>query len=263
MLSFEASKEPFDYITIDGKVLGMYGELRNLWFEAVEIGQKLVDYSFGVVTDMIKHVYAQDLTGYPKPGGTRYFISEKGLIYLLMQCDKPNADNYRNVIVDILMQRRALLGQNAKEFWEEVGQRVEHYRGLVDPDAFDEHRTHSFLIPNFYDSHGHCVVLQYYDGKLQTIVTRGNGLVGIDVTNAAFEIPSIPKKIGSQGLVIVVGHIYCYGAKLSDVLEILKTSITYERFSFVARSVTQGRPVLEELGFQTTLELEDGDRIDC
>jgi len=51
--------------------------------------------------------------------------------------------------------------------------------------------------------------LRYVNGKLVSAETRGNGLVGEDVTHNALIIPSIPKYINLQQELIVDGEIIC------------------------------------------------------
>ena len=51
--------------------------------------------------------------------------------------------------------------------------------------------------------------LTYEDGKLVRAETRGNGIVGEDVTHNALVIPSIPKEIPNKELTIVDGEIIC------------------------------------------------------
>ena len=51
--------------------------------------------------------------------------------------------------------------------------------------------------------------LYYANGKLQRAETRGNGMVGEDITHNAFVIPSIPKKIPYKEELVVDGEIIC------------------------------------------------------
>ena len=51
--------------------------------------------------------------------------------------------------------------------------------------------------------------LRYYNGKLVSAETRGNGLVGEDVLHNALIIPSIPKYIAYKDELIVDGEIIC------------------------------------------------------
>lgn len=51
--------------------------------------------------------------------------------------------------------------------------------------------------------------LYYQKGRLVRAETRGNGIVGEDITHNALVIPSIPKKINYQGDLIVDGEVIC------------------------------------------------------
>ena len=51
--------------------------------------------------------------------------------------------------------------------------------------------------------------LYYLDGKLISAETRGNGIIGEDITHNAMIIPSIPKIIDYKGELIVDGEIIC------------------------------------------------------
>jgi DNA ligase (NAD+) len=51
--------------------------------------------------------------------------------------------------------------------------------------------------------------LYYANGKLQRAETRGNGVVGEDITHNAFVIPSIPKRIPYKEELVVDGEIIC------------------------------------------------------
>ena len=51
--------------------------------------------------------------------------------------------------------------------------------------------------------------LRYLDGKLISAETRGNGIVGEDITHNAMVIPSIPKTIEEKDEIIIDGEIIC------------------------------------------------------
>ena len=51
--------------------------------------------------------------------------------------------------------------------------------------------------------------LRYIDGKLVSAETRGNGIIGEDITHNAMVIPSIPKTIPYKEEVIIDGEIIC------------------------------------------------------
>ena len=73
-------------------------------------------------------------------------------------------------------------------------------------------------IKNFIDGHkwiamakmdGLTCSLRYINGKLFSAETRGNGIIGEDITHNAMVIPSIPKKIPCEDEVIIDGEIIC------------------------------------------------------
>ena len=51
--------------------------------------------------------------------------------------------------------------------------------------------------------------LKYINGKLVSAETRGNGIIGEDITHNAIVIPSIPKVIYTQEEIIIDGEIIC------------------------------------------------------
>ena len=51
--------------------------------------------------------------------------------------------------------------------------------------------------------------LRYVDGKLFSAETRGNGIIGEDITHNAFVIPSIPQRIPCQEDITIDGEIVC------------------------------------------------------
>ena len=51
--------------------------------------------------------------------------------------------------------------------------------------------------------------LTYLNGKLIKAETRGNGLIGEDITHNAMVIPSIPKKISNLNEIVVDGEVIC------------------------------------------------------
>lgn len=51
--------------------------------------------------------------------------------------------------------------------------------------------------------------LRYVNGELVSAETRGNGIIGEDVTHNAMIIPSIPKHIGTEEEIIIDGEIIC------------------------------------------------------
>lgn len=51
--------------------------------------------------------------------------------------------------------------------------------------------------------------LMYKDGKLVSAETRGNGIIGEDITHNAFVVDNIPKKIKDKRTIIIDGEIIC------------------------------------------------------
>lgn len=74
------------------------------------------------------------------------------------------------------------------------------------------------IVKSFLESHdwiamakmdGLTCSLRYLDGKLVSAETRGNGIIGEDITHNAMVIPSIPKTIPYKEEVIIDGEIIC------------------------------------------------------
>lgn len=72
--------------------------------------------------------------------------------------------------------------------------------------------------PSYKETNGWCAMykldgltcsLTYEDGKLVRAETRGNGIIGEDITHNAFVIPSIPKEIPNKETTIIDGEIIC------------------------------------------------------
>lgn len=74
--------------------------------------------------------------------------------------------------------------------------------------------------------------LRYVDGELISAETRGNGIIGEDVTHNALVIPSIPKHINLKQELIVDGEIIC----TSDDFEYFKQDYKNPR-NFAAGSI--------------------------
>ena len=51
--------------------------------------------------------------------------------------------------------------------------------------------------------------IMYKNGKLVSAETRGNGIVGEDITHNAFVVDNIPKKIKDKRTIIIDGEIIC------------------------------------------------------
>lgn len=66
--------------------------------------------------------------------------------------------------------------------------------------------------------------LRYLDGKLISAETRGNGIVGEDVTHNAKVIPSIPKTIDFKEELVVDGEIVCLAADFEQFANEYKNS---------------------------------------
>jgi NAD-dependent DNA ligase len=61
--------------------------------------------------------------------------------------------------------------------------------------------------------------LYYANGKLQRAETRGNGVIGEDITHNAFVIPSIPKRIPYKEELVVDGEIICLAYNFASFAE--------------------------------------------
>ena len=78
-------------------------------------------------------------------------------------------------------------------------------KNIVEVDNFVH--NHTVLIMTKCD--GLTCSLRYLNGKLVSAETRGNGLIGEDITHNALVIPSIPNKINYKDELIVDGEIVC------------------------------------------------------
>lgn len=107
--------------------------------------------------------------------------------------------------------------------------------------------------------------LYYANGRLQRAETRGNGIVGEDITHNAMVIPSIPKRIPYKEELVVDGEIICLlhnftpfaeeyansrnfaagSIRLLDSKECAKRNLT-----FVAWEVVQGFPQHDSMIFK-------------
>ena len=72
--------------------------------------------------------------------------------------------------------------------------------------------------PSYKEAGGWCAMykldgltcsLTYKDGKLFKAETRGNGIIGEDITHNALVIPSIPKEIPNKEMTVIDGEIIC------------------------------------------------------
>ena len=64
--------------------------------------------------------------------------------------------------------------------------------------------------------------LHYLDGKLISAETRGNGIIGEDITHNAMVIPSIPKTIDRKEDIIIDGEIICTYKNFENFKDIYK-----------------------------------------
>lgn len=78
-------------------------------------------------------------------------------------------------------------------------------KNIIEVDNFVH--NHTVLIMTKCD--GLTCSLRYLNGKLVSAETRGNGLIGEDITHNALVIPSIPNKINYKDELIVDGEIVC------------------------------------------------------
>lgn len=85
-----------------------------------------------------------------------------------------------------------------------------------------EYPDSSFVVENKYD--GLAVSLQYQDGRFVRAVTRGDGLVGEDVSANVRTIASVPMSIPEPGYVEVRGEIYMPKASF-ETLNALQASL--------------------------------------
>lgn len=109
------------------------------------------------------------------------------------------------------------LGEQAQNIRYEVVnelQKVEHEFPMLSLDKTkDEDDIFSFIkqrdIVIMGKMDGLTCALTYLDGELVRAETRGNGVIGEDITHNAMVIPSIPKKIEYKDKLTVFGEIIC------------------------------------------------------
>ena len=109
------------------------------------------------------------------------------------------------------------LGEQAQNIRYEVVselQKVEHEYPMLsldktknEDDIFSFIKQRDIVIMGKMD--GLTCALTYLDGELVRAETRGNGVIGEDITHNAMVIPSIPKKIEYKGKLTVFGEIIC------------------------------------------------------
>lgn len=92
--------------------------------------------------------------------------------------------------------------------------KVTHNHPMLSLDKTKDIKT----IESFLKDHGWIAMakmdgltcsLRYIDGKLVSAETRGNGIVGEDITHNAMVIPSIPNRINFKNDLIIDGEIIC------------------------------------------------------
>lgn len=109
------------------------------------------------------------------------------------------------------------LGEQAQNIRYEVVnelQKVEHEYPMLsldktkdEDDIFSFIKQRDIIIMGKMD--GLTCALTYLDGELVRAETRGNGVIGEDITHNAMVIPSIPKKIEYKDKLTVFGEIIC------------------------------------------------------
>ena len=109
------------------------------------------------------------------------------------------------------------LGEQAQNIRYEVVselQKVEHEYPMLsldktknEDDIFSFIKQRDIVIMGKMD--GLTCALTYLDGELVRAETRGNGVIGEDITHNAMVIPSIPKKIEYKDKLTVFGEIIC------------------------------------------------------
>ena len=132
------------------------------------------------------------------------------------------------------------LGEQAQNIRYEVVselQKVEHEYPMLsldktknEDDIFSFIKQRDIVIMGKMD--GLTCALTYLDGELVRAETRGNGMIGEDITHNAMVIPSIPKKIEYKDKLTVFGEIIC---KYDD-FEIFNNSYKNPR-NFAAGSI--------------------------
>ena len=125
--------------------------------------------------------------------------------------------------------------------------------------------------------------LTYNDGRLVKAETRGNGLVGEDITHNALVIKSIPNKINHKGELVIDGEIICTYHNFEQFKDEYKNPRNFasgsirlldskecekRKLTFVAWDAIKGLDMntlmdklhkLQELNFQVVSAFSDGD----
>lgn len=98
--------------------------------------------------------------------------------------------------------------------------KVTHNHYMLSLDKTKDPKAISTFVnqPSYKEAGGWCAMykldgltcsLTYKDGKLVKAETRGNGIVGEDITHNALVIPSIPKEIPNKEMTVIDGEIIC------------------------------------------------------
>jgi DNA ligase (NAD+) len=113
---------------------------------------------------------------------------------------------------------------------------------------------------------GAAIAIQYKEGKLHKVTTRGDGTAGVDVTDKFIYDNIIPYSISNYGTIQITGEIvapkeisnarnYAAGAlNLKDVKEFLNRDLTFISYNVqpcFSESYTNDMYLLETLGFKT------------
>jgi len=113
---------------------------------------------------------------------------------------------------------------------------------------------------------GAAIAIQYKEGKLHKVTTRGDGTAGVDVTDKFIYDNIIPYSISNYGTIQITGEIvapkeipnarnYAAGAlNLKDVKEFLSRNLTFISYNVqpcFSESYTNDMYLLESLGFKT------------
>ena len=113
---------------------------------------------------------------------------------------------------------------------------------------------------------GAAIAIQYKEGKLHKVTTRGDGAAGVDVTDKFIYDNIIPYSISNYGTIQITGEVvvdksipnarnYAAGAlNLKDVKEFLSRNLTFISYNVqpcFSESYTNDMYLLETLGFKT------------
>lgn len=105
------------------------------------------------------------------------------------------------------------------KFSTPMGSMVELKEG--DWDKWDE-KINSFIYNVSEKLDGCSVILFYEQGNLIRAVSRGDGIVGKDITRHIIQIPNIPKIISNKESLTIRGELICPRAEIDEMLSDLK-----------------------------------------